>query len=149
VYYEWKIAYELRENHQWSKRHSASDKDYSDEARRLFPKTIAFVDELPMVECGRVIIQGLAANDDAPVHRDELPEEKTELCHFVSISPAGNKRFFLLDEATGEKVRVLSRAYWFNDSDWHGVEPDPFFRYTIRIDGRFAPDLLRKIGVAT
>ena len=29
------------------------------------------------------------------------------------------------------------RAYWFNDHDYHGVLPDPFFRYSIRVDGVF------------
>jgi hypothetical protein len=34
-------------------------------------------------------------------------------------------------------VDVRGRAYWFNDHDYHGVEADPFFRYSIRVDGVF------------
>ena len=34
---------------------------------------------------------------------------------------------------------VDTRAYWFNDMDYHGVLADPFFRYSIRVDGVFAP----------
>ncbi len=35
--------------------------------------------------------------------------------------------------------------YWFNDMDWHGVEPDPFFRYSIRVDGVFEPGFLARV----
>ena len=47
-------------------------------------------------------------------------------------------------------MAVTTPLYWFNDMDWHGVEPDPFFRYSIRIDGvfdpRFVRDLQRYVG---
>ena len=49
------------------------------------------------------------------------------------------------DEAAQKKIDVRGRAYWFNDSDYHGVEPDPFFRYSIRVDGVFRPELLAEL----
>ena len=40
---------------------------------------------------------------------------------------------------------VDSRAYWFNDMDYHGVLADPFFRYSIRIDGTFTRAFEREL----
>jgi hypothetical protein len=45
---------------------------------------------------------------------------------------------------------ITAPIYWFNDMDYHGVEPDPFFRYSVRVDGIFTPaflkDLRRRLG---
>jgi Rieske 2Fe-2S family protein len=40
---------------------------------------------------------------------------------------------------------VDSPLYWFSDMDWHGVEADPFFRYSIRIDGVFEPAFVKEL----
>jgi hypothetical protein len=40
---------------------------------------------------------------------------------------------------------VVSRAYWFNDHGYHGVEKDPYFRYSIRVDGIFREDFLERV----
>ena len=103
------------------------------------------VRSLPFEAIGRANIMGLEANDHGTVHRDCDPEaqaEAAEPANFVSLCPADNKRLFLWDEARQEKVFVRGRAYWFNDGDYHGVDPDPFFRYSIRVDGVFRHDFL-------
>jgi hypothetical protein len=56
-----------------------------------------------------------------------------------------NKRFFLMDPGLAERLEVGSRAYWFNDMDWHGVRADPWFRYSVRVDGVFEPEFLERI----
>ena len=89
---------------------------------------------------------GLAAHDHGTTHRDGVPDEKPKADHFVTFVPGGNKRLFLWDEEGQSKTPVSARAYWFNDSDWHGVEADPFFRYSIRVDGVFRDDFLARIG---
>ena len=61
------------------------------------------------------------------------------------ICPAGDKRLFLWDEDARTATPVNGRAYWFNDHDYHGVDADPFFRYSIRIDGVFRPDFLESL----
>jgi hypothetical protein len=129
-------------NRYWDEKSSSAGKDFTRLARTFFPKTVAFVRSLPFVEIGRCNVMGLSAHDHGTVHRDGVPEEKPKADHFVTICPAGNKRLFLWDEEKHEKVNVTGRAYWFNDSDYHGVEADPFFRYSIRVDGVFEPDFL-------
>ena len=52
------------------------------------------------------------------------------------------------DDEKQQKIHAGSRAYWFNDSDYHGVDADPFFRYSIRVDGVFRPDFLATLEKA-
>jgi hypothetical protein len=145
VYFPWKVYFEMIPNRRWEDKSDPEGKSFTRLARAFFPKTIAFVERLPFQSIGRCNVMGLAANDHGTVHRDGVPEEKPKVDHFVTICPAGDKRLYLWDEEKQEKHHVRGRAYWFNDSDWHGVEADPFFRYSIRVDGVFAPDLLAKL----
>lgn len=146
VYFPWKICYHLLENDRWEDKHSGEGKDFSEEARELFPKTVAFIESLPFTEIGRVVLFGLEAHDHAPYHRDSEPGRSESIAQSISFCPRGNKRFALRTGQEGEPLVVASRIYWFNDMDWHGVEPDPFFRYSIRVDGVFDPDFLRAIA---
>jgi len=145
VYFPWKVYLELIPNRYWDEKSSAEGKDFTARAKAFFPKTIAFVRSLPFRHVGRCNVMGLEANDHGTVHRDGVPAEKPNVDHFVMISPAANKRFFLWDDTAGEKFHVKKRAFWFNDSDYHGVDADPFFRYSIRVDGVFEPAFLDRI----
>ena len=69
------------------------------------------------------------------VHRDA--EDEAEVGHFITLCPRGDKRLFLWDEERQARVPVGGRAYWFDDRNYHGVAADPFFRYSIRVDGVF------------
>lgn len=146
VYFPWKVCYHLLENDRWDDKHSGEGKSFSEEAREVFPQTVAFIESLPFEEIGRVVLFGLEANDHAPYHRDSEPGRSEAIAQSISFCPRGNKRFALRTSADGEPLVIASRMYWFNDMDWHGVEADPYFRYSIRVDGRFDPAFLRSIG---
>ena len=51
----------------------------------------------------------------------------------------------MCDPKGGSKTIVDTPIYWFNDADYHGVEPDPFFRYSIRVDGVFDPAFVEEM----
>ncbi len=144
VYFPWKVYVELMPNRWWGDKADPEGKVWSRTARAFFPKTIAFAESLPFVAVGRCNIMGLHANDFGTVHRDADPATEAP-APFITIAPAGNKRLFLWDEDTRTKHPVEGRAYWFNDGDYHGVDPDPFFRYSIRIDGDLRPELLEAL----
>jgi hypothetical protein len=139
VYFPWKVYVELIPNRYWTDKGRSEGKDFTQRARAFFPKTIAYVRCLPFSSIGRCNIMGLEANDHGTVHRDG-PGDQVEPDHFITLCPRGNKRLFLWDEAAQRKTLVAGRAYWFNDHDYHGVDADPFFRYSLRIDGVFRPD---------
>ena len=145
VYFPWKVYLEMIPNRRWEDKSDPQGKDFTRIARTFFPKTIAFVKSLPFLHIGRCNLMGLASNDHGTVHRDGDPSRKTHVDHFVTFCPRGDKRLFLWDEDAQTKIDVRGRAYWFNDSDYHGVEADPFFRYSIRVDGVFRPELLAKL----
>jgi hypothetical protein len=145
VYFPWKVYFEMIPNRYWDEKSSRAGKDFTRLAKTFFPRTIDFVTRLPFREIGRCNVMGLDANDHGTVHRDGIPEEKPEVDHFITFVPGANKRLFLWDEDARTKTPVLARAYWFNDSDYHGVEADPFFRYSIRVDGIFSDDFLRRV----
>lgn len=147
VYFPWKVYVELVPNRSWEDKANPEGKDFTRIAKTLFPKTIAFVKRLPFQHIGRCNVMGLEANDHGTVHRDGDPADPSAPDEFITICPNGDKRLFLWDEGEKRKTPVLGRAYWFNDHDHHGVDADPFFRYSIRIDGAFRPgflDVLRK-----
>lgn len=143
VYFPWKVYVELIPNRYWGDK--ATPKDFSRIARTFFPQTIAFVKTLPFLHVGRCNVMGLRAHDHGTVHRDGDPAEQAEADQFVTFCPLGDKRLFLWDEETKQQTDVRGRAYWFNDFDYHGVDADPFFRYSIRVDGVFRPDFLESL----
>ena len=145
VYFPWKVYFEMIPNHYWDEKASAEGKSFTREARTFFPKTIAFVKGLPFTQIGRCNVMGLRALDYGTVHLDGDPTKKPEVDHFITFCPGGNKRLFLWDEERQERLFIDRRAYWFNDSDYHGVESAPYFRYSIRVDGVFQPEFLRSL----
>jgi Rieske 2Fe-2S family protein len=153
VYFPWKVCYHLLENDRWEDKHSGAGKQFSDEARAVFPKTISFIESLPMLEMGRVVIFGLHPNDHAPAHRDSEPGKALAIAQSISFEPsrgaegAGGrqKRFYVASPDGSTEVPVDAPIYWFNDMDWHGVHADPWFRYSVRVDGVFQPDFLERI----
>lgn len=148
VYFPWKVYFEMIPNRYWDGKSSGAGKEFTRLARTFFPRTVDFVRSLPFSELGRCNIMGLAPHDHGTVHRDGVPEEKPDVDHFITLCPRPNKRLYLWDEEAREKTEVRGRAYWFNDSDYHGVEADPFFRYSIRVDGVFRDDFLAQLARA-
>lgn len=145
VYFPWKVFYELIPTEGWDDKSTGAGKDFTEEARARFPRLVEYVKSLPFTEIGRCNVMGLQANDHGTVHHDRSDEDKKVADHFITFSPRGNKRLFLWDEEEERKIAVQGQAYWFNDSDYHGVEPDPFFRYSVRVDGYFRPELLDRL----
>jgi hypothetical protein len=145
VYFPWKVYYELLPNRWWHEKSAGAGKEFTAEARAFFPRTVAFVESLPFREIGWVKILGLHANDHGTVHLDGDPATKHTVDNFVTFCPAGNKRLYLWDEERRERTPAPSRVYWFNDSDYHGIAPDPFFRYSIRVDGVFTDEFMERL----
>lgn len=137
VYFPWKVAWHFVLNERWEDNHSGAGKGFVEEARALFPRTVALMQRLPFQEIGRALVFGLSPFDHAPLHRDTPPAPGRPVAHSISLCPRADKRFYLMDPERTQRLVVPARAYWFNDMDWHGVLPDPFFRYSIRVDGVF------------
>lgn len=145
VYFPWKVCYHLLENDRWDDKHSGAGKVFVPEALEVFPETVALLRSLPFKQIGRVVLFGLEPNDHAPLHRDTEPGSALTVAQSISLCPRGDKRFYLCNDEHDEPLIVDARAYWFNDMDYHGVLADPFFRYSIRVDGVFEPSFVRDL----
>ena len=137
VYFPWKVFYELIPSDSWDDRADPAGKSFTEESRRVFPRTVDFIQRLPFARLGRCNLLGLQSNDHGTIHRDA--EDDPELGHFITLCPRGDKRLFLWDERRRTALPVPGRAYWFDDRLYHGVDAAPFFRYSIRVDGVFDP----------
>lgn len=142
VYFPWKVYVEMIPNRWWDGKADPAGKRFTRLAETLLPRTVAFARSLPFKHIGRCNIMGLEAHDHGTVHRDGDPAAQESPDHFITVCPVEGKRLYLWDDQRHERVPVTGRAYWFNDFDYHGVDADPFFRYSIRVDGVFTDDFL-------
>jgi hypothetical protein len=145
VYFPWQIFYEMIPTAGWEDKANGEGKDFTAAAKAHFPGLVAFVRSLPFDVVGRCNILGLEADHHGTIHWDGDPED-AHAEHFITLCPRKDKRLFLWDEARRQKTFISSHAYWFNDHGYHGVEADPFFRYSIRVDGVFAPSFLERMA---
>jgi hypothetical protein len=145
AYFPWKACYHLLENDRWEDKHSGAGKGFDPEARERFPETVRLLESLPFSEIGRAVIFGLEPNDHAPPHRDTEPGAALQVAQSISLCPRGDKRFYLQNDARDAPLVVEAQAYWFNDMDYHGVLADPWFRYSVRVDGVFRPEFADRL----
>jgi hypothetical protein len=145
VYFPWTVYLELTAtNGRWADK--AQPAAFTREAQLHLPTTVAFLRQLPFQQIGAVKLLGLHHGDDGTVHRDGDPADQESPDTFLMIVPGPKKRLFLWDEATDTRHTTEARVYWFNDHDWHGVLADPYFRYSLRIDGEFTPGFAAEVG---
>ena len=154
VYFPWSTYLELMPGGTWDEAALPDGKAFTRDALVYFPRTVALVRALPLASIGSVKVLGLSANQHGTVHRDRVPAEGRVPDTFIMLSPmtlarhGRAKRFFLWDDDAKTEHVAPSSAYWFNDADYHGVLADPYFRYSLRVDGAFTPELREELGLA-
>lgn len=99
-------------------------------------------------EIGRVVIFFNDQHQFCLVHRDHNQFNKVENPDefiWVNVFP-DRKRFYVLDNDSGEKFYFDNQVIWFDTENWHGSDPCPFAAFTIRVDGVFTKTWRKKIG---
>ncbi len=150
VYFPWSTYLELMPGGLWDEQSFPEGKAFTKDALVYFPRTVAFVRALPFDSIGSVKLLGLSPCQHGTIHRDREPPVAGEArAHdtFMMLSPTGKKRLFLWDDTEGRDLVIDKRAYWFNDADYHGVHADPYFRYSIRVDGAFSEHLRERLAL--
>lgn len=143
VYFPWKVFYELMPVSRWEDKDRLEGKRFTREAETFLPKTVQFLRSLPLLGIGRANVLGLRSFDHGTVHRDG--DRDAPPAEFLLFCPGRNKELFVWDEQERHEHVVSSRAFWFNDADYHGVRPAPHFRYSLRVDGPFTPELRQQM----
>lgn len=113
-----------------------------------FPKLIEYIKTLPFKEIGRVMFFTAYPHSGVVTHRDSIVAEHKD--HNINLFFASGWRpSFIWDEKTKEKCYLPegARSYYFNNRDYHGVDAEPVFRYTLRIDGTFTDELCEELGL--
>lgn len=118
------------------------------ENAKYFPKLVKYLDTLPFKEIGRVLFFTSYPRSGVAIHRDSIVAEHRD--HNINLFlDAGWRPSFIWDEVKREKVYLEAgaRSYFFNNRDYHGVDSEPVFRYTLRIDGTFTDELCEELGL--
>lgn len=143
----WFFSYYLRVQDFSSKTHEP-EVLWTDEAIKYFPKLIEYVETLPFKSIGRVLFFTTYPNAGVTAHRDyyNAPHKDHNINLFFS---PGWRPSFIWDDVKNEKVYLAkgSTSYFFNNRDYHGVDPEPMFRYTLRVDGTFEDWLQDELGL--
>lgn len=113
-----------------------------------FPKLKAYLETLPFKSIGRVLFFTSYPNAGVAIHRDSFVEPHRD--HNINLFfTGGDRKSFIWDAQKKEKIYLESgaRSYFFNNRDYHGVDPEPRFRYTLRIDGVFTDNMQKELGL--
>ena len=133
---------------------SARGQDYYDldrtelwhatEEAEEFRELTQFIADLPFEATGRAIIMYDDGGRAVSAHRDH---DSAELCHeFIWFRTNFDKRFYMLDPESGDKLYVRSHSAWFDTvNQFHGADASGGLSFSIRVDGRFSDALRRRI----
>ena len=119
-------------------------------AAKDFPLLREFIEQMEgniFKNIGRIVFFITQNGMPVPPHRDYKPVPHRDHC--VNFFFDGGRKTYLYDCETREKIFLdrSCRAYFFNNRDYHGVDSENSFRYTLRVDGTFTPQILEKIGI--
>lgn len=117
------------------------------EHAKHFPKTIDYIYKLPFKMVGRALFFTSYPNADVTCHRDapSVPHKD----HNINLFFCSGRPSYIYDEITEKKTYLdpEAKSYFFNNRDYHGVDAEPRFRYTLRIDGIFEDWLQEELGL--
>lgn len=118
------------------------------EVMNRFPLLKDYLESLPFKEIGRVLFFCTYPGAGVTTHRDANMTDHKD--HNINLFfSAGSRPSFVWDEKKDEKIYLeeSARSYFFNNRDYHGVDPEPNFRYTLRVDGTFNDDMCEELGL--
>ena len=115
---------------------------------KYFPKILEFVKTLPFKDVGRILFFCTYPNAGVPIHRDSVVTEHSD--HSINFFLGQPTRpSFIFDEISKTKVYLPdgAQSYFFNNRDYHGVDKELGFKYTLRVDGTFTDEMCEKLGL--
>ena len=141
VYFSEDVTYYLTglDPYQGAYSQRAEPQAWRDDAKQWFPKTIKYIESLPMFEyIGRVAAFGSSPYQPVITHRDRILKSDDKPDYYVHLNLKKKKPFFVFDEETKEKFYTSdSNLIIFNNGDWHGADADTAFTVTLKISGEF------------
>lgn len=128
----------------------ASDCDFTEDAKH-FPTLLKLIDQMPFESVGRVLMFMTEPNNQTVPHFDAMTAEQRSLkTHddFIWFQTVPGKKIFVMDNQKNKMYPEEDKHFiWWNEMDYHGTDPYPHFSFSIRIDGKFKPEV--KQGIKT
>lgn len=120
---------------------------YWTQDQKNFPLITEYLNTLPFKTIGRVVFFTTFPTVPVPIHRDSIVAEHKD--HNVNLFFSGSRKSFIFDPVTKEKIYLdqSAKSYFFNNRDFHGVDAEQTFRYTLRVDGTFTDELCEELGL--
>lgn len=116
------------------------------EAYKFFPGLRSFIDDSGIFkEVGRVIIFLTPPGSGVPIHSD-YADGQTRRDQFLWLNIKGQKSFFILDENL-QKDYITASSAVFDNTTWHGGDPNPGSSFTVRVDGLFTDEWMHRTGI--
>ena len=109
-----------------------------------FPTLVEIIKQLPFQDIGRVMLFMTEANNQTVPHFDGKTQDERPNDDFIWFTTKpGTKNIFVMDEFTKERTYAATdkKFVWWNEMDYHGTEPTTHFSFSIRIDGKFTPEV--------
>jgi hypothetical protein len=141
----WFFTCSLKRNNFFNKTNNTGE--WTENAK-YFPNVVKYLGTLPFKSIGRVLFFTTYPRAGVAIHRDSVVVEHKD--HNINLFfSSGGRPSFIWDEKLKKKIYLEkdARSYFFNNRDYHGVDPEPVFRYTLRVDGTFTDELCQKLGL--
>jgi hypothetical protein len=136
AFFPWNI-YNLNEMGDWDDRHHERDK-FFDKTQKTMPYFVSMIKSLPIFEhIGWARIYGNEAFNYIHPHRDSTVD--VEIDEFIYFNLA-DKKMYLMHYDTEEKIYLDKRAMFFDAKNIHGTDPEPYYNFSMRVDGRFTQE---------
>jgi len=121
-------------------------KDYTEDAK-YFPKLIEYINSLPFKQIGRILFFTTFPHAEVVTHRDGPMIAHRD--HNINLFFVESRKSFVWNDTANERhyLDLDQRSYFFNNRDYHGVEAEKKFRYTLRVDGTFEDWLQEDLGL--
>lgn len=120
------------------------------ENTKYFPSLMNLIEKLPFSEIGRVMFFITEPNNETIPHFDNSPVAPPRPNDdFIYFSTLTNdfKKIYVMDPDTLEKYYPESdkKFLWFNEMDYHGTDPIDRLTFTVRVEGKFIPEIKNQI----
>lgn len=128
----------------------AQDCQWTENAKN-FPLLVDLINQMPFEGIGRVLLFMTESNNktvphyDAGTQQQRVEKGNDDFIWFTTSKHA--KNIFVYNDETKEKYYAdLDKKFvWFNEMDYHGTDPVPYFSFSVRIDGKFSPDVKKQL----
>lgn len=113
---------------------------------QYFPELMQLIEQMPFQEIGRVMFFITEPNNETVPHFDDspfsTPRPNDDFIYFSTITDCA-KKLYVMDGESLEKFYPEDgkKFLWFNEMDYHGTDPTDRLTFTIRIEGKFTPEV--------